>query len=66
MKKKLLIEKRQKTVIDLQKEVVELKRKLAKFSVNLMAGRESNLKVGKEYRRDIAQILGIIRELETK
>ncbi|MBI3443533.1 50S ribosomal protein L29 [Candidatus Woesebacteria bacterium] len=64
MKRKDLKSLREKERQDLMKILDEDKRGLNKIFLNLGAQKEKNLKAGKLLKRDIAQILTIIREKE--
>ncbi len=48
-----------------EKETIRVKKiELAKFLANLAAGKEKNVKKGKNLRKEIAQMLTIVREKE--
>lgn len=48
-----------------EKEVIRAKKiELAKFLANLAAGKEKNLKKGKNLRKEIAQMMTVVREKE--
>lgn len=62
MKKKEFNTTKEKTVDILKKEVLEIRNKITKTRMNLVMGKEKNLKVVSNLRRDLSQILTIIRE----
>ncbi len=62
MKKIQLKEYRTKTVKELKKEADKLKATLADISVKIASSKEKNLKVGKNIRKDLAQIMTLINE----
>lgn len=62
MKKKDLKTFRDKDINLLKKEVAQRKKKLGFFIPSLYAGREQNVKVGWNLRREIAQISSILQE----
>ena len=64
MKTEELKKLREKDTKELEGMVVEKKRELANSYANRKASNESNLKIVKNTKRDIAQILTIIREKE--
>lgn len=64
MKRKELIELKGKTIKDLIKTVEDKKLESRKLKMSVAAGKEKNLKAGKNIKRDIAQILTVIREKE--
>lgn len=64
MKKKEFNELKSKTAKDLKKIVFTKKLEAEKSRMNTLAGKEKNLKVGKNLRREIAKILTLIREKE--
>ena len=64
MKKNDLATLRQKEVKDLEKMIKEKKIELAKTQVNRVAGKEKNVKKASILRREISQILTIVREGE--
>lgn len=66
MKRKDLVDLRSKEVKDLNKILGEKKAELEKVMVNVPAGKEKNLKKANNLRRDISQILTIIREKEIR
>jgi ribosomal protein L29 len=61
MKKKEFTELKSKDKKTLSKMVSEKRVELIKFTTRMYAGREKNLKRGKMIRRDIAQILTIVK-----
>ncbi len=64
MKRNQLNEYRKKELSELNAEVLK-KQKEAKFAkINMYVGREKNLKTHSLLRHEIAQILGIIREVK--
>lgn len=62
MKRNDLATLRQKEVKDLEKMLKEKKAELAKIGVNTALGKEKNVKKAANLRREISQILTIIRE----
>ncbi len=62
MKKKEFNTTKEKTAEILKKEVLEIRNKITKTRMNLVMGKEKNLKVVSNLRRDLSQILTIIRE----
>lgn len=64
MKKKELKDLKAKEAYELNKLLGEKRVEFTKNSLDLKVGREKNLKKVKNLRRDIAQILTIIREKE--
>lgn len=64
MKKKEFKELKTKKVAELLKEVSEKKNEVTKYLSGMYAGREKNLKKAKSLRRDIAQILTVVKEKE--
>lgn len=55
-------ELKQKSKEELEKQLSELKAKLASIQPKILAGQERNTRAAKMIRRDIAQILGIISQ----
>jgi len=64
MKIKAVHELRTKDKAKLVKEAEELKNQIFKFNAELKVSKEKNLKKGKNLKRDLSQILTIIREKE--
>ncbi len=64
MKKKDLTDLRNKKVSELEKLLSKKRNELINTYAKIKAGQEKNLKKAKNMRRDIAQILTIIREKE--
>jgi ribosomal protein L29 len=64
MKRKDFIDLRNKTIADLVKMVSEKKFEAKKAKMSILAGKEKNLKAYRNLRRDIAQILTLIKEKE--
>jgi len=64
MKKKDLLDLRSKKTGELEKLLSKKRNELINTYVKIKAGQEKNLKKAKNIRRDIAQILTIIREKE--
>ncbi len=62
MKKKDFTDLKNKTVKDLTKLVVEKNQAAKKTRMDIAAGKEKNLKAYKNLRRDIAQILTLVKE----
>lgn len=62
MKRKDLMNLRAKSLSELGKMLSEKKVGLSQFNANFKTGSEKNLKKGSMTRREIAQILTIIRE----
>jgi len=66
MKRKDLVDLKTKEVKDLNKILGDKKAELEKVMVNVSVGKEKNLKKAKNLRRDISQILTIVREKEIR
>jgi ribosomal protein L29 len=66
MKKKDLVSLRKKEIKDLEKMVEEKRAKAINAHVKMQAGQEKNLKKASNLRREIAQILTIIKEKEIR
>lgn len=64
MKKKDLKTLRNKSKQDLRKTLIERQENLAKSYIKMKGGQEKNLKKSWRLRKDIAQILTLIREKE--
>lgn len=64
MKKKEFNDLKKKEVKDLLKLNIEKKFEAKKAKLNMMAGKEKNLKIYRNIRRDIAQIETVIKEKE--
>lgn len=64
MKKKEYNELKSKEISDLLKMVKAKKVELAKLGPKIVAGEEKNLKKAANLRREVAQILTLIREKE--
>ena len=64
MKKKDLVDLKTKEVKDLNKILGDKKAELEKIMVNVSVGKEKNLKSAKNLRRDISQILTMVKEKE--
>lgn len=64
MKKKDLTDLRNKKINELEKLLSKKRNELINTYAKIKAGQEKNLKKAKNIRRDIAQILTIIREKE--
>jgi ribosomal protein L29 len=64
MKKKDIIDLRKKEVDGLHKMLVEKRNALDKKTVEMFSGKEKNIKVLKNLRREIAQVLTLIKEKE--
>jgi len=64
MKKRELLEYRKNSLDELNIKLGELRKKKVDAMVKKFSGKEKNLKTGKKIRRDIAQLLSIIREKE--
>lgn len=62
MKKKDLLELRAKEIKELQSLLAKKKQELAKMMLELRAGKIKNVHVGKNLRKDMAQILTIMKE----
>ena len=61
MKKKELNELKKKTATELSAELSKKQEEKLKAEVALASGKESNLRAAKNIRRDIAQILTLLR-----
>jgi ribosomal protein L29 len=66
MKLKAVQELRTKEIEKLRKEAVEKELEFFKFNAEIKVSKEKNLKKGKNLRRDLSQILTIIREKELR
>lgn len=66
MKKRELSNLRSKDLKELQKQLYQLRSKVATIAPKIAAGVHSNLKEKKNLRRDIAQILSIMQQKSTK
>ncbi len=64
MKKKEFQEIRNKKIAELEKLVSKRKQEVIGLQAKVKAGQEKNLKKAKNLRREIAQILTLIREKE--
>jgi len=64
VKKKDFIELKGKEIADLLKMVKAKKTELAKLGPKVIAGEEKNLKKAAKIRKEVAQILTLIREKE--
>lgn len=64
MKSKELLKLRSESVENLDKLVTEKKKELALSYADRKAGKEKNSSISKNLRRDIAQIMTIVRENE--
>lgn len=64
MKKKELTDLRNKKTNELEKLLSKKRNELINTYAKIKAGQEKNLKKAKNIRRDVAQILTIIREKE--
>ncbi len=62
MKKKELKDIKSKSVKELSKLVYDKKIEAKKAKLNAVSGKEKNLKIFKNLRRDIAQVKTIVRE----
>ena len=62
MKKKQLKEMAQKTAEELEKEVGKVKIELNKLRLEVLSGKNKNKRLGKNLRKDLAQIKTIINE----
>lgn len=64
MKRKELQTLRGKKIAELSKLVIEKKQEILTFSTKVKASKEKNLKKAKNLKKEVAQILTIIREIE--
>jgi ribosomal protein L29 len=64
MKKKDFTELREKSVIELIKLAMKKKTEAAKKRMEILAGKEKNLKAYKNLRSEVAKILTLVREKE--
>ncbi|HET7099267.1 MAG TPA: 50S ribosomal protein L29 [Patescibacteria group bacterium] len=62
MKKKELTDIKSKSVKDLNKMVYTKKLEISKSGMQAVTGKQKNLKESKNLRRDVAQLLTIIKE----
>lgn len=66
MKKRQLQELRGKTLEEINKELSSMQEAKLKHTGAVLAGKEKNLVAARNIRRDIAQILSILSEQESK
>lgn len=59
MKKKELDQFKKQSIESVDKELLRLKEKLNETKIEIITGKESNLRITKGIRRDIAQLLTI-------
>ena len=64
MKKKDFTDLKGKTIKDLLKMANDKKSEVKKAKMNVLAGKDKNLKSSRNLKRDIAQILTLVREKE--
>jgi ribosomal protein L29 len=64
MKKKDFTELREKSAIELIKLAMKKKTEAAKKRMEILAGKEKNLKAYKNLRSEVAKILTLVREKE--
>ena len=64
MKSKDLQNLRGKTIVELMKQLADKKLELMKVGVNLKSSKEKNLKKAKNIRRELAQIMTVVKEKE--
>lgn len=64
MKKKDLVSLRKKDVKELKKMAEDKKNEALNAHVKMLAGQEKNLKKARNLRREVAQILTIVKEKE--
>lgn len=64
MKRKEFLSLREKSISELKKMVLAKKDDAEKAKMKILAGKEKNLKVRKNFAREIAKILTLIREKE--
>lgn len=62
MKAKEFKESKAKDIAELTRQVLQLRQELTKLKMDLAAGKVKNISGVGKYRRDIAQVLTIIRE----
>lgn len=56
MKKKQLKEMAQKTAVELDKSITELKNRLEKLKLEILSGKNKNKRAGRSLRKEIAQM----------
>lgn len=61
MKKRQLEETKQKSIAELEKALSELRQKKLETQVKISSGKEQDLKAVSKIRRDIAQIMTLLR-----
>ena len=61
-----LAELKSKDLAELNKDLAEVRKQLARFRLEVATGKIKNKRAGKAQRRNIAQILTIIKEKERK
>jgi len=66
MKKKQLKDLTEKAQKEIEKELFKKKQSLLEAVVNTMVGQEKNVKKVKMLKKDIAQILTVLKEKEAK
>lgn len=64
MKRKEFLSLREKDIPELKKILVAKKNEAEKAGMKILAGKEKNLKMRKNFRAEIAKILTLIREKE--
>lgn len=62
MKKRELVELRIQSMENLSKKVIEMRKKMLETRVKIVVGKEKNLRLAKNMRKDIAQVETLISE----
>lgn len=62
MKKNKLVETREKDLGELKKELLGAKKQLARLRLEKASGKLKNTRAGRNLKKDIAQLLTIIKE----
>jgi ribosomal protein L29 len=66
MKKSKIIEARSKEITELKKQLMETQQQLVKLRLEIASGKIKNTKASKSLRKDIAQLLTLIKEKEAR
>lgn len=66
MKKKDLVNLREKSVSEIEKELATLKTKLFDAKISRSTGKETNLKVVRLLKKEVSQLMTIISEKQEK
>lgn len=66
MKKSKLAEERSKELVELKKELSQMQQQLARLRLEVVSGKIKNRRAGKSLKKDIAQLLTLIKEKEVR